>query len=374
MSIHQTPAGTWRVRYRENGKLRSATVRTKKAAERLDAEYKERRAEGRPIHLRQSAPTLEEFAATWVASKTDVSARTLSGYVRALNKHVIPHLGDLRVHGTDLRPRTLAEWQQNRLDQGAGAAAIREARKALLQILDAAVMPYELLEANPLTPVKPPRITRSHHRWLTADEVERLRRHLIDADDIGSAALVSVLAYVGIRPQDALALEWEHVGKELTVIQKNVDGQIVLGSKTGQAYRRRVYLPDPVRADLESWRVEQRSPTTGLLFPRAKDGKPWKQHDYQNWRNRTVKPAADITGLGALNPYDLRHTAASLLAAAGWNHLEVAAQLGHSPETSVRVYQHLIRVGHGERKPIDDWITEARLTAAKEAAEVSRVP
>lgn len=374
MSIHQTPAGTWRVRYRDNGKLKSATVRTKKDAERLDAEFKERRTEGKPIHLRQSAPTLEEFAAKWVASRTDLSARTLAGYVGALKKHVIPHIGSLRVHGSDLRPRTLAEWQQDRLDAGVGAAAVREARKSLTQILDAAVMPYELLEANPLTAVKPPRITRKQPRWLTADEVERLRRHLIDADDIGSAALVSVLAYVGVRPQDALALEWEHVGKELTVIQKNVDGRIVPGSKTGQAHRRRVNLPDPVRADLESWRVEQGSPTTGLLFPRAKDGKPWKQHDYQNWRNRTVRTAAEATGLGALNPYDLRHTAASLLAAAGWNHLEVAAQLGHSPETSVRVYQHLIQVGHGERRPIDEWITEARLKAATGTAEVSNVP
>jgi hypothetical protein len=72
-------------------------------------------------------------------------------------------------------------------------------------------------------------------------------------------------------------------------------------------------------------------------------------------------------GLGSLSPYDLRHTCASLLAAAGWNHLEIARQLGHSAETSVRVYQHLLEIGDGERRSIDVWITEAREQVRAEA-------
>jgi len=78
--------------------------------------------------------------------------------------------------------------------------------------------------------------------------------------------------------------------------------------------------------------------------------------------------------LGDLNPYDLRHTCASLLAAAGWNHLEISAQLGHSPETSVKVYQHLIQVELGERRSIDEWITEARAEAASETDVPSKFP
>lgn len=85
----------------------------------------------------------------------------------------------------------------------------------------------------------------------------------------------------------------------------------------------------------------------------------FQTYDYANWR-RSFQRAAREAGLNALSPYDLRHTCASLLAAAGWNHLEIAKQLGHSPETSVRVYQHLLEIGHGERRSIDAWITEAR--------------
>ena len=62
------------------------------------------------------------------------------------------------------------------------------------------------------------------------------------------------------------------------------------------------------------------------------DRLPWKETDYRNRRSRAFSKAAQATSLGNLNPYDLRHTCVSLLAAAGWNHLEIATQLGHSPE------------------------------------------
>jgi integrase len=360
MSIHRTKSGTWRVYYRQNGRQRSKNLPTKAAAERFDAEVKLRILEGRPVTRKKDAPTLETLAIMWMADRDDLAPKTLMGYAHALEKHVIPFIGHLKVHGSELRPVTLDTWQRDRLESGAGPSVIRRAHIALSQIFDWAILPHELLESNPLAPVKPPKQDRTEPRYLTAVEVERVRRALIDTDDTGSAALVSTLAYVGIRPQDALALEWSDVGTELSVFRKNTDGTIIPGSKTGHAHRRRVNLPDPVRADLEGWRVEIGKPTTGLIFPRARDGKPWREDDYRNWRRRAFARAAQSAGLGSLNPYALRHTCASLLAAAGWTHLEIARQLGHSPETSVRVYQHLLDVGRGERLSIDEWITAAR--------------
>lgn len=360
MSVHKTKEGTWRVKYRDDGRQRSKTFPTKEMAERFDAETKKRKLEGRPLMRKQDAPRLEDFAVQWLAARTDLAPKTLTDYTYAVERHVVDHIGDLRVHASELRPAILDQWIKDRLDDGAGPISLRRAYLVLSQILDYAVLPAELLDANPLAAVKPPKQTAAEPRYLTAIEVECLRRILIEQDDPGSATLVSVLAYVGIRPQDALALEWHHVGKELSVLQKNSDGVIVPGGKTGLAHRRRVNLPDPVAADLESWRVEQGKPDHGLIFPRAKDGKPWRNTDYQNWRRRTFQRAATDASLGKLNPYALRHTAASLLAAAGWNHLEIARQLGHSAETSVRVYQHLVEVGIGERRSIDQWITEAR--------------
>jgi integrase len=62
----------------------------------------------------------------------------------------------------------------------------------------------------------------------------------------------------------------------------------------------------------------------------------------------------------SLKPYDLRHTAATLYAAAGWTAVEIGAQLGHSPEVSQRTYQHLLDAKPGERRSVEDYIAEAR--------------
>lgn len=365
MSVHRTASKTWRVRYWEGERQRSRNFPTRAAAERFDAEIKKRKLEGRPIGRAEDAPTIEEFVMRWFATRSDLSEKTIRGYAEALELHVIPYLGNRRVHPSELRPAIIAEWQRLRLEAGAGPSNLRTAHLVLRQVLDSAVLPYELLDSNPVIPVKAPKPERKSPRYLTAVEVERLRKEF-GANYFGSATLVSVLAYVGIRPQEALALEWKHVDESLTVWQKNVDGQIVEGSKTGLKKRRRVNLPGPVADDLSTLHQLLGRPAEGLVFPRRRDGRPWRNYDYANWR-RSFQRAARQAGLGSLSPYDLRHTCASLLAAAGWNHLEIARQLGHSAETSVRVYQHLLEIGDGERRSIDVWITEAREQVRAEA-------
>jgi integrase len=240
---------------------------------------------------------------------------------------------------------------------------------ALSQILDRAVLPYELLESNPIKPVGAPKQRKKEPRFLTGIEVERIRLVLTEEGDQESAVLISVLAYVGIRPQDALALTWGHLGEELSVFQKNVDGQIIPGAKRGLGYRRGVNLPDPVRADLEEWRLTNGGPSATDPIFASTDGGWWNADRYRNWRSRRFNSAVKKSGVGDLTPYALRHTCASLLAAAGWNHLEIARQLGHSPETSVKVYQHLINAGNGRRRSIDEWILDAREEVRTTAGE-----
>jgi integrase len=76
---------------------------------------------------------------------------------------------------------------------------------------------------------------------------------------------------------------------------------------------------------------ELRPSDSMLVFP-AHDGGLWSNQDWRNWRQRIFAPAAEAIGLAKeTRPYDLRHTAASLLIAAGRNPIHVAKQMGHSP-------------------------------------------
>lgn len=363
-SIHETAQGTWRVSFREGRKQRTVTKKTKGEAQTYQADIDRRMTEGKPIVRRSDAPTLGDFAKDWLASRTDLAESTQIRYAECLSTHILPSLGHLSL--VDLRPRRLAQWQEERLAAGAGPANLGKSQMILSQICDRAVLPHEYIDANPVLALKRPKYEKKAHRWLTAGEVESLRMWFLERGDVGSATLISVLAYVGIRPQDALALSWSDLSERLSVMKKNVDGKILSGSKTGEGYKRTVYIPGPVMKDLEEWRVVRPG---GLIFPRT-DGQPWTKTDYANWRSRHPKDgkrprcfraAAEAADLGeSLTPYALRHTGASLLAACGWGAVEIAHQLGHKATESQRTYQHILVLDPGPRKTIEDYICEAR--------------
>src|SRR4051812_41443038 len=92
------------------------------------------------------------------------------------------------------------------------------------------------------------------------------------------ATLISVLAYAGLRPGEALRLHWKHVGdRTLTVY----------AGKTGQ--RRSVRLLVPLAEDLGEWRSECGRAVEGdLVFPAA-DGSAWSEEAYKSWASRASR-------------------------------------------------------------------------------------
>ena len=122
--------------------------------------------------------------------------------------------------------------------------------------------------------------------------------------------------------------------------QKNVDGELMPGQKTG----RRARTPEliaPLRSDLASWRLRSGNPATGLVFPNY-SGKPWRQHDWLNWNRRIWTPAARKVGVGE-PPYTLRHSYASLRIREGASIPELADDLGHSQIMTLETYSHEMR-------------------------------
>ena len=161
---------------------------------------------------------------------------------------------------------------------------------------------------------------------------------------------------------------------QMSYAEKNVDGHIVPGSKTGEDRARSVTLLAPLRRDLLAFRLAAGNPPDeALVLPQA-DGRPWRLHDYKNWQRPAVKTersrraasifAAAATSIGRPNatPYFLRHTYASLrLAEQRLSLQEIAEEMGHTVEVLARTYAHVISEYRG-RGPIapDALIDRAR--------------
>jgi hypothetical protein len=178
--------------------------------------------------------------------------------------------------------------------------------------------------------------------------------------------LVSVLAYAGLRPGEALALTWNHV-RERTIL---VERAVALGElkTTKTAPTRTVRLLAPLAADLLEWRISQGRPVDdALVFP-ARGGAVWADDAWRYWRRRVFTPAAKAVGLDSpVRPYDLRHSFVSLLLAEGANVVEIARQAGHSPTMTLSTYAHLFDEAAGaERLSAEDEIRRARQLVRRE--------
>lgn len=319
---------------------------------------------------------------------------TLKTYAPVWNKHLAPRVGHLQLR--HLTAPAVQQLREDMEDDGIGAPTVRRSLAILQGICKYAVTAGEM-KINPVREVGKPAVTRQLAIVaVSPDQVEQLRSLFLNGytylvrdgvvlppttrkkkgdteirrgPDPLSATLVSLLAYEGLRPEEALALEDRHVKRATLLLeQKNVDGRIVVGQKTGRRRARTHRSPDlydPVRRDILDHRMAlQPDPARTLLFPRPSDGEPWREHDWRNWRKRMFKPAVKVAGLPITRPYDLRHACASLLLVADQPLTEIAAHMGHSVSTLSEFYAHLIADLKGQpRIPVLDQIIAARLRA-----------
>jgi integrase len=277
---------------------------------------------------------------------------TRVSYRHTWSKHVLPKLGGYRVG--EVTPKVVARYRAELLGDGVGEPTVRRALAVLQSILTMAVT-EELIASNPVAKVKKPVrvVSRQVEPWPPAT-VERLRARL----SVGHATLISVLAYAGLRPGEALALAWADVGERTLRVRRSMSRGLEKRTKTGAT--RSVRLLAPLAEDLAAWRKVTRQPS-GLVFPRP-SGAAWSDDDWRNWRHRVFQANADAIGKANARPYDLRHSFVSLLIAEGRTVIDVAQQAGHSAETCLRYYAHLFaEFDPARRVSAEDEIRKARI-------------
>ena len=154
----------------------------------------------------------------------------------------------------------------------------------------------------------------------------------------------------GPRPGAALGLMWSGFDPTSSTLRierslKRERGQLRLGPTKTRKSRRAIALPAAAVASLAKHRRRQASERLragsewndlGFIFPTTV-GTLLDPSNFRREFNRVCKEA----GLGHWHPHELRHSAVSLLSAAGVSIELVAAVMGHSTtRTTEAVYRH----------------------------------
>ena len=348
MSIHKSRArdGTLRytVRWHEAGRQPARTFPTLKEARAWDAEVARRRRLGSLGMLDDGRKTLRQLHAEWwTLAEPELAPKSRRGPSGAWRTHVGPRLGDRRLN--ELTPLAIERFAADLRADGVGDAAIAKCWDLLRQMLGRAAA-WGWIPSNPVLLARRPRRTTRPKRVSPPSiaQVEAIRAGL----DTEGATLVSILAYAGLRPGEALALTWADVADGRIEVTKAVSlGEIRDRTKTGRD--RSVPIAPHLAADLRAWRLASGVPAHDvLLFPR-RSGLPWDENRYKRFLRGEYRRAATAAGIeGSPRLYSLRHAFCSMQIAAGRSVVEIAKWAGHRPTMTLSTYAHVLEEWEGK--------------------------
>lgn len=325
---------------------------------------------------------LEEFSQVWSG---DLAPQTRENQERSIRCYLPAPLRAKRLQ--NLVSRDFQELYNALSARGLAPTTVGFFHRVIRARLNKAVDLGRIVR-NPTDGASPPRRVRSEYRVLSPAEAGIFLEE-VEHDDYG--ALWTLLLLTRLRPAEALALKWEDLeGDRLAVRRalvrlKAVEWRL---EKTKTRKPRTVALPNTALRSLVRHRARQAQAKLllgaeyaplGLIFASTL-GQPlhWANLAGRHFRPllervalRLTRKAAETyqqrgmkraerkanyagirgsgraalqkTGLDRMRPYDLRHSAATLLLAAGEHPKVVAELLGHAKVTlTLDTYSHVL--------------------------------
>jgi integrase len=270
------------------------------------------------------APTLAEFSERYLSDHARTKKKPLSVEAdeRNLANHVLPALGNKKL--PSITRADVARFHQSMKDTP-GAA------NRCLMLLSKMFNLAELWGVRP-DGSNPCRLIEKYaerkiERYLSPEELGRLGAVLLAAEKVGDVsapviAAIRLLIFTGCRREEILTLRWEHVDRERQCLR-------LPDSKTGAK---------SVQLNAAALDVLERIPRRGddpWVISGSKAGnhlinieKPWRR-------------VRDRAGLSDVRLHDLRHSFASVGAAAGLGLPMIGALLGHKEAATTQRYAHL---------------------------------
>lgn len=318
--------------------------RTKREAESYLAEALAQLSRG--TYVEPARMTVAEFLAKWLDhAAPKLAPRTLEGYRLNVNRHIVPHIGQLEL--SKLRPLHVQEMYDQLLAQGLAPKTVLYVHRVLHRALEVAVK-WQLVGRNVCDAVEAPRAEAEERPTLAPEQAQAL---LAGITDLRLLVPVTLALSTGMRRGEICGLRWQDVDLEAgrayvvqTVQRLKGQGLTTLPTKT-RGSRRAVDLPEAAVAVLKAWRkrqLEERLAAgpfwqeTGFVCT-APDGRPLDP----GWITHAFGKAVRALGLPPVTFHDLRHTHASLLLKLGVPAKVIQQRLGHSSiGTTMNIYVH----------------------------------
>lgn len=284
-------------------------------------------------------PSFADFAEAWFAENKPrwrtSHAETIRGI---LDGRLLPSFGGNPV-GSITRAEILsfraavASSSKRKGQKKLSASRVNHIMTALRMILADAADRHNLV--SPFRNIKPMRLPRQDIEPFSLDEVERLIETI--RDDYRPYLVTRF--YTGLRTGEINALEWKFIDldNDLIRIRQSVVKGVIHETKNSSSSRD-VPMVAAVRRALLDQR-ERVAADCRWVFP-APQGGPIS---VSNFTNRVWQPLLRHLDMAPRRPYQTRHTAATLMLAAGENPEWVAHVLGQSStEMLFRVYSRYV--------------------------------
>jgi len=268
--------------------------------------------------------TIEQALKEWFLQKRKrLQPSSIRDYEQSIWSKLIPGFGKLRL--TDLTPSLVNRWiaQQKITNK-----RINNILSPLRQMLKDAYFDG-LIETNPMDRVRNLPINTREPNPFRPEEIEKILNQLQDQE----RNLIQFAFWTGLRTSELIALRWQDIDFDNNRFYVRIAK--VLGkeksTKTTNGLRTVELQPQAKEALLNQMEYSQQQET---VFLDPKTGNPWNND--KPIRQRVWKPALKAASITYRNPYQTRHTFASLMLSRGENPMWVAGQMGHKDWGMIR--------------------------------------
>ncbi|MEP0357409.1 DUF3596 domain-containing protein [Paraglaciecola sp.] len=282
-------------------------------------------------------PSFEKYANIWF-EQTKVQWR--DSYTDTVHyilfKRLIPQFGDVKI--SNIKKMDLLEFRAGlakvtkKNGIGLSPSHINRHMKIMRMILIEASDNYEF--TSPYRGIKPLKVPKSDIQPFTPEEINLILNNV--RDDF--VPYFTIRFFTGMRTGEIDGLKWKHIdldNRRIQIRETIVKGEV---SYTKNDFSQRdIQMSEPVYQAF----IQMKSSTGDQEFVFVnKNGNPLEHNAVTK---RVWYPLLDSLGIRRRNPYQMRHTAATLWLASGESPEWIANQMGHAnTEMLFRVYSRYV--------------------------------